>query len=274
MGGYVDRMMMVLRDPAELVELVSPAADTQGRLIKSLLSAAYDFPSAVVRTVTEVTVLSFTCQRPVFAPVSTTGTWVATTPAYARTDVGYEISDLTQPQWLDVAAELSVSTELEVDGGALDSVRVGGIGDFTTLDEFRAKFRYFDLEAFMAAHHLSTVDDLRRAFSYVRAEIQLKTPPAFEPGDPANQRRFPLRLAILLREVVDLSAVLRDARLTVRSANRALIGPSTVHEGQSRGVLVPVVVFPDAALPPTGFSQAQLTEFFAAQDVVALLRTP
>jgi hypothetical protein len=274
MTGYADRMMVALSDRAALVELVAPHSDTNGTRIRTLLALGYDFPFAAVRAVTKVTSLSFRCQQALFPPVTTSGTWTTTNPEYARTDISHDTSGTVQPQWLDIVAEFAVDVVLEADGGGVDSIRIDDIGDFVTLEQFRQKFRYFDLDAFMAEHDLTTVDDLKNAFQYLRAQIRLTQPPPFDPGDPANSRRFPLRVAMLLREVIDIAGVLRDVRLAIRAADRSTATRPTVHEGQPKGAVVPVVAFPDAALAATGLSAPELTAFFAAQDIVALLHTP
>jgi hypothetical protein len=40
-----------------------------------------------------------------------------------------------------------------------------------TLAEFRNNFRFIDLDAFMAKHSISTVEELRAAYQYLLTEI-------------------------------------------------------------------------------------------------------
>ena len=102
-------------------------------------------------------------------------------------------------------------------GGAPDRPRPGridhdgGYRRISSLAEFEAKFRYFDLADFMAEHHITTVDELKRAYRYLLGEVKLAASPAFDPADPSNQRRFELDLAILIRDGIDIAGCLRDA---------------------------------------------------------------
>ncbi|GAB2686922.1 hypothetical protein GCM10027089_04830 [Nocardia thraciensis] len=268
--------MVALADPAALVELVHPAGDPTHRRIRALLAAAYDFPAAVVHDVTAVRVVSYRCQQPVLAPAVTKGTWTTTSPGYARTDLYSENDANGALRWMDMLVDLAVDVVLEVDASEIASVTLGDIGAYSTLDEFAAKFRYFDLPAFLAAHRITTVDELKRAGTYLRADLRLKPRPPFDPADPANTRRLPLRLALLPRDPVDIAAVLRDARLAVRAADRAI--PHTPAGGDHRvadprGALVPATLFPDNAVPP-GTTPEKLAQFFAGQHVAAFVYTP
>jgi hypothetical protein len=273
-SAFIDQMMIRLADPAQLTELVAPAADTARQQIKTLLSQAYEFPSSVVHDVTAVTVVSSQSQRPIFPPRRLAGVWSQTSPAYIRTDVSYEGTDGFEPRWIDVMAELSVTVVLEIDPGEVESISLGDLGTFTTLDEFRSKFRFFDLTSFMSRHQLTTVDELKRAFQFLRGEIHLKPQPNFDPQAPENQRRLALSVAVLLRDAIDLVAGLRDARLAVEAGQRALAYRTQLDEAEATVPFAPMLVFPEADVAATGFTIPQLQDFVAAQQAVALFVTP
>ena len=135
-----------------------------------------------------VDAVSSELERPVFVPERRTGTWTQTTPAHTLTDVVYESTNGMKPLWVDVVTRLSVTVLLSVDPGAIDNVTVESIDDFTTLAEFKAKLRYFDLDQYMAEHEISTVEELKEHAVHLLAEVRLKTPAAFDAEERPRER--------------------------------------------------------------------------------------
>jgi hypothetical protein len=276
-SDFADRMMIGLADPAGLRDLLAPAADATHDRIRRLLAAQYALPSAVVHDVVDVTVLDTEAQRPLFLPRRHSAVWTTTQPGYARTDVLADGVDLRAPYWLDLTARLAVTVVLEVDPGQVESITVTEIEDVDSLAGFRARFDYLDLDAFLARHRISTVEQLREAFRYLLAEVRLAPAPPFDPADPAHRRRFELRLAVLVRDGGDLVGVVRDARLVRELAGRVLpVRPAPAGVGPEVEVLAPyapVVVLPTGSLP-AGITEAGADSFFRAQDVLAVFVGP
>jgi hypothetical protein len=273
MSLFVDKVLLQLRDPAKVKALVAPPADTNFDIVKALFAAVYELPAASLAAVKSVQVKSSEFERPIFVPERRTGTWTKTIPGHERTDVVYEGTNGMKPQWIDAVTNLSVTVALNADPGELDTVTAASIEDFTTLAQFKAKFRFFDLDAFMEEHGITTVAELKRLAHYLLAEVKLKAPPPFDPNDPANERRFELDLALLIRDTVDIAATLRDAKLTVALLEHALSFRREVEEAEVRTPLAPVVIFPNSALP-AGVTAADLKTFFAAERVLVLLTPP
>jgi hypothetical protein len=273
MSVFVDKVLLRLHDPAKVKTLVAPAADASFETIKALFAAVYSFPAASLAAVKSVEVRGSELERPVFVPERRTGTWTKTIPGHERTDVVYEGTNGMKPQWIDAVSHLSVTVVLNVDSGELETITAASIDDFTSLAQFKAKFRFFDLDAFMEEHGITTAADLKRLAHYLLAELKLKAPPAFDPNDPANERRFDLDLAILVRDTVDLAEALRDAKLTVALLEHAVAFRRESEEAEVRTPFAPVVVFPDDALP-AGVTADELKTFFAAERVMALLTPP
>lgn len=270
MSAFVDKVMLDLSDPAKLSELVSPAADTTHARVRQLFAIVYAMPFATLHDVLTVDVLETDFQRPLFPPRRLAGTWTQTAPSYTRTDVLYEGLDGLVPEWVDVSARLALTVVLEVDAGEIESVQLGDLGAFSTLAEFRAKFRYFDLDAFMAEHRITNVAELQSAYRYLLGEVKLKAIPPFNPGDPANQRRFELNLVLLIRDGIDVAACLRDARLAREAVERALPYHRDVGEAEVQTPYAPVLILPEAAVAATGSSESALEAFFAAQQFLAV----
>jgi hypothetical protein len=269
---FVDTMLVRLARPEGLRQLLLPADDPARQRVRALFAEVYQLPFAAIHEVLDVTVTSSQCQRPVFGSRRTNGSWLQTLPGTSRGDLNFDSADGRNPHWMDLSADIQVSVVLQVDPGEVDSFRLTEIGEFTTLEEFRQKFRFFDLDAFMAQHRLSTVDDLRGAFHYLLGEVKLKPVPAFNAADPANQRQFGLTLAVLVRDTTDLAAALRDVRLLVAAAERSLTYRRELGEAEVRAPFAPLLVFPAAA--GTELTQQQITEFFASQQILAVFETP
>ncbi|GAA3436243.1 hypothetical protein [Kutzneria kofuensis] len=271
--AFVDSTLVRLSTPDGLRDLVFPSDDPAHTRIRALFAEVYRLPDAAVHDVSGVTVQSVTCQQPLFPQVQRIGNWMQTIPAHTRTDFTVEGNDHNSPQWMDLDARLTVDTVLTVDPGEVESWRIGDIGEFATLDEFRAKFSYFDLDAFLTEHRISTVEQLRDAFHYLRGEIRLKPAPPFDPADPRNGRRFPLRVAVLVRDIIDIAAALRDVRLVASACQRETGYQGDSDVAEATAACAPLLVFPASAVPATGLTQAQLTDFFTRQRAVAAFTT-
>jgi hypothetical protein len=244
---FVDTMLVRLAAPGGLLDVIFPDGD--GARIKALLGAAN------VHDVLGVDVLSVECQRPIFPTVRRTGNWLQSVPSTTRTDFSVEGSG-DSPQWIDLVAETAVSVVVELDPAGAESFSLKDVGEFSTLAEFQARVPELDLDAFMARHGLSTVDELRAAFRYQAGEVRLKPVPPFDPEDPANRQTLRLTVAILVRDTVDLAGALRDVRL-IATETRA-----------------PMVVLPAGVTGGLGLTPEQITEFLAGQRVLAVFEQP
>jgi hypothetical protein len=269
-GAFADSILVRLSTPDGLRDLVFAEGDPDRTRVRALFAEAYDLPFATVHDVVDVQVTGVECQRPVFPAVRRTGNWLQTIPAGSRTDFTVEGRG-AEPRWIDVVAELAVTVVLAVDPGGLASLTFRDLGGFASLEEFRAKFGYFDLDAFMAEHGLTTVDDLREAFRYQIGEVRLKPIPPFDPDDPAHRRVFRFALAVLVREDVDLTGTLRDVRLL--TAGEAGY-PHQVDAAEARAAYAPLLVFPADTAGGGGPDQQRITDFFAGQRVLAVFEQP
>lgn len=270
MGNPADTILLRLANGAGLRDVVFPASDTGRTRIRTLFGAVYQLPYAVIHDITAVDVAPPECARPMFPVVRRTGNWTQTMPGHMRTDVDITGSDGAAPRWIDIVADLSVTVVLAIDPGELASFRISDIGDFTTLDEFAAKFRYLDLDAFMRENGLTTVEDLRRAFHHLLAEVKLRPTPPFDPTDPASSRRLPLRIGVLIRDSIDLTAALRDVRQMAAAQGPVVDERHDRDFAEISAAIAPLVVFPAEAVTGSGFTKEQITAFFASQQVLAV----
>jgi hypothetical protein len=274
MSLFTDQVLLQLGDPERLVQLLAPASDPNRTRLRALLAAAYDLPFAIIHEVQEIAVRRGEVERPLFPLTQTSGTWTQTNPSYTRTDVAYQALNGAEPTWLDVAAELDVTLVLEVDAGQVASILPREITGFSTLAEFRARFRFIDLDAFMARHRITTVDELKQSYDYLLTEVRLQAPGPFDPASPANRHRFTLGVAVLIREAIDVTATLRVAKLARTVAERTLTYRREADGGEARTPYAPLVIFPEAALAGLPFTEDALQSFFATEGILALFVTP
>ncbi|RJL35433.1 hypothetical protein [Bailinhaonella thermotolerans] len=271
MSTFTDALMLRLHAPGGLPGLLFPADATGRARIRQLAGTLYGVPAAALHDVLKVEVAAEEYQWPLFRQRLLAGTWTRTTPDHARTDVLYEGREAgAPPEWVDLALEVAATVLLELDGGRIESVVLGDIGEYASLAEFQAKFRWFDLAGYLARHGLTTVEDLRRAFHHLLGEVKLAAPPPFDPADPANQRRLRLRLAVLIRETVDVTEALRSARLVRDLAARGQVAHRDPDGLTSRSPLAPVLLLPKPAVTAHPVPESELLAFFASQDVLAI----
>jgi hypothetical protein len=264
MSAFVDASLVRLSTNEGLQDFIAPADDTGQQRLRTLFAQVYDLPFADVHSL-RADVTGIGCQRPLFLSERRTGSWLQSLPAQHSGDFKLEGNDLRQPQWIDVVAELLVTAELMVDGGELASVRMADLGDFDTLEEFRTLVPDLDVDAFLAEHGISTVEELRLRFRFSDAALRFAPAP---PADPANltSQQFPLTLALLIRDTVDLAAVLRDVQLARLAAEQAGGHPAQPL-AERRSANAHAVVFPAAAA--NGLNQEQIKDFLASQHVLA-----
>lgn len=274
MSQLLDQLLLQLSDPAQLVQLLTPPADPSQSRLRTLLSAVYTLPFTTLHQVQTVNVVALERQRPLVPQGRMSGTWQQTIPSYTRTDVLLEQEPALTPLWIDLVAQLDLTLLLEIDPGAVESMTTHELADFNTLDEFRNQFRFIDLDAFMAQHEITTVEELKEAYHYLITEIRLRTPPVFDPNDPANQLRFPLEVAILLRDTIDVTETLRTAKWLRQMANQRRAYQREMANGEVTNAFAPLVLFPDTALNGLPFQADALQTFFAAEAILALFVTP
>ena len=158
----------------------------------------------------------------------------------------------------------------EVDPGGAEAVVSRGFDDFTTLDEFRARFGFIDLDDFMARHHITTVEELRDAFDYVVTEVRLHQPGPFDRNDPANTHTLAVTLAATVVDPFGLAEGLRAARL-VQEAAKDLTGPAPAGiPAEPIAAYATAAIFSAAALGEAGLKATDVEQLYAAQGVVSL----
>jgi hypothetical protein len=269
MTVFGDRALRELSDPDALGALLLPAGDAAGTRVRTMLAATYDLSAARIDQVSAAHVRMVSLQRPLFPVGRQEGTWSQLVPSFTRTELTLTMPAPVDPLWIDLLARIDVTVVTEVDPSGAEAVLSKAFDDFATLEEFRARFTFFDLDAFLAEHHISTVEELRDAFDYVVTEIRLRTSPAFDPDDPANRHTLPVTLAAVIVDPFDLTAGLRATRL-VREAAKGLNGPAPagIPVEVTEAYATAVVTAADGL--PNGLTAAEVEQFYGKEGVVSL----
>jgi hypothetical protein len=125
----------------------------------------------------------------------------------------------------------------------------------------------------MAERHITTVDELIRSFPYL-TQVHMKTPPVFDPVDPGNIHTVPLKIAVFIRDPIDVTEALRDVKLARALMQDALAHVTDTDLGPVNAPMAPIVVFSNDALVGSTITQAAVTTAYAAEGVIALFLTP
>lgn len=269
MSAFRDRVLLDVSDPAALGTLLLPADDTDGGLVRTMLAATYDLSAARIDGVTAAQVRTVALQRPLFPVGRQDGAWSQMVPSYTRTELTLSVPAPADPVWIDLLVGIDVTVVTEIDPSGAEAVLSRSFDDFSTLDDFRARFSFFDLDAFLAEHHISTVEELREAFDYVVTEIQLRTPAVFDPGDPANTHTVPVTLAAVIADPFDLAGGLRATRL-VREAAKGLVGstPTGLPIEATEAYATAVIAAEDGL--PDGVTAAAVEQLYATEGVISI----
>lgn len=266
MTAFMDRTLIDLAVPANLAALLNVPARLSG-----LLAAVYDFPFGRVHDIKNLRVVAVERARPLFMPERTLGKWLRTLPSHEHTDIQYETVKLDNPVWIDLNASVMMDLILELDPGEIESVVTKGIDDIVSLEDFRSRFRFLDLDDFLARHRISTVEELREASHYLLTEIHVKAPAAFDPDDPANSHAYCLDVGLLIRDTLDIAEILREVKITRLVAERSL---AFQHQAAAFDVLTPIallLVFPAVALTDD-LTEETVRAFFAAEKIQVVFR--
>jgi len=266
MSVFIDNTLLTLADPVALAALLVPAADTTKARIRGLISTVHDFSFGRLHDVQNVTVTAIERGRPLFPVSRTRGRWLQTIPGHVNTDVLYEETDVRDPVWIDLNAHVSLSLVLEWDPGALESVLTKHIENVTSLADFQSRFRFLDLAAFLQAHDITTVEELREAYQYLLTEVKLKPLAPFNPADPANRHAVTLEVAIMIRDALSVADLLREVKLLRARADRALAFPRGVNASDVLAPLAPLVVLPASVLT-AALTETKVQAFFAPEQI-------
>lgn len=274
MSQFIDRAMLQLHRAGPLTTLLKGTGSAPYPRLERLITAVFAPGGEQVHSIENVTVLDVEPVMMMPERGHVTGTWAVTQPAAGLGDVRGEIVRTGSGPYAHLMASIQLTAVVERGGTPVDTVATQSIEDITSFADFESRFRFLDLPQFLENHRITTLEQLRQAGPHLLTEIRLEQPPAFDPQASANSYDVDLALAIVVLDVLDVSAGLVAAR-HLWSAG----------EGQPPGVRSPVlgatsrpfavaIVFPSNALGGNQPTVAAVDSLYAAADVLPLFANP
>jgi hypothetical protein len=273
MAEFADRVLAQLHDTGALTTLLTgPTAATYPRLGR-LVDEVYGTDGVDVDRITDATVLSVRPEHPLTGADRVALSWQQQQPTFATADLRGLVERAGAEVWADLYAGVQLDVVTRVDPGGIDLVVTRAIENITSLADFRSRFRYLDLDAFLARRRITTVEELRESAEYVLAEIRLLPAPPFDPTDPVNAHSISLDLAIAVIDERDLVAGLRAARRLRAAGAAGPPGSSDPTLGRPVRPFAVAVVLPATAAAGQPDDDA-VDELYAAAGVLPLFASP
>lgn len=220
MATFTDRALVWLHDPGTLGGLLRGVPAPSYPHLERLVGAVFDPTGVTIDRIAGATVLEVTPMRALAVTDRLDLTWQQHQPSFQLADLRGTFSRTGAEVWADLYATVRLDLVAEVDPGGIESAVTSSIGNITSLADFQSRFRFLDLDDFLARMRISTVEELRESAEYVLTEVRMRQLPPFEPTDPANTRSVTLDVAVAVLDERDLAAALRAAR-RLRAAGRA-----------------------------------------------------
>ena len=273
MAEFLDRVLAQFHDAAALTTLLTgPTAATYPHLHR-LVDEVYAAEGVDVERITALTVLRVRPEHPLTGSDRVALTWQQQQPSVANADLRGLVQRSGDEVWADLYASVRLDVVTRVDPGGIDSVITEAIANITSLADFRSRFRYLDLDAFLARRRITNVEELRASAEYVLAEIHLHPAPPFDPADRANAHSIALDVAIAVVDDRDLAAGLRAAqRLRAAGASGSPGSPDPTLGRPVRRFGVAVVLRAAAGAGQPG--DAAVKALYAAAGVLPLFASP
>jgi hypothetical protein len=241
MAGFADRLQVRLLDAAEVRGVLVPAGDTARSRLRALLTSVYEPETLSFETVDDVAVEGLTPQVPVATGRTGRATWERVTPAVERSLLSWETPPREPADWIDLAAQTTVTVRVGDRSGPLESVT----GRKVTVPA--------------GADH---------AHGY---RLHYREPDPFDPTDPTLVRTYPLRICALFCPEPDLVGALRRVVAARRAVDAARLFRDSHEGGPVRSAAAWLAVF-DAATVATP-ERGGVARLFAAADAVAAFET-
>lgn len=274
MSQFIDRAVLQLHQPAPLAALLKGSGGAPYPHLERLVTAVFANDSERLHRIDDLTVLEV--EPVVMLPERErlTGMWTVTQPASGLGDVRGELTRAGSGPYAHLMASVQVTAVVELGGSRIDTMTIQSIENITSFADFESRFRFLDLANFLATHRITTVDQLRQAGPHLLTEIRLEQPPAFDPQDSAHAYDVQLDIAIVVQDVLDVTAGLVAARELWNAGASQPPGVRSPVLGPTTRPFAVAIVFPSTALGPTQPSATAIGNLYAAAAVLPLFANP
>ncbi|MBO3084860.1 hypothetical protein [Cellulomonas fengjieae] len=273
MAAFADHVLAQLHDPAAMTALLTGApAATYPRLVR-LVDEVYETEGVELDRITGATVLSVRPEHRLTAADRVALTWTQAQPSHLTADLRGLVERVGAEVWADLYVTVLLDVVAALDPGGVESAVTRAIDDVTSLADFRSRFRYLDLDDFLARRRISTVEQLRASAEYVLAEVRLRPAPPFDPADPANARTITLDVALAVLDDRDLVGGLRAARRLRAAGAAGPPGRADPTLGRPVRPFAVAVVLP-ATAPAGQPDDTAVDSLYASAGVLPLFASP
>lgn len=275
---FTDQLLVRFLDPAFVDDLL----DTQIG-IDEMFAVTYATDDLDVKSVTLDAVERTQFAMPAFETLRTSGVNERIIPASERVQVTRTQSRRGRLEWVDVFLKLRLAAMVHSLASPIDTVAVGrlveDLGGVTSIADLRTKLlaRYpvSVVDAFFTKMRITTLEDFLRRGNLL-VEFTYKTPPAYDPNDPANARLFRLNVCFRMQAILDVGNALQGAKLCRSILENERDYVDHYEGGDVKVPYVFVTLFPesvavnDAIDGLTGQQvQAKVKEIFATEAMFA-----
>lgn len=272
MVTFVDRALVAYHDQAAMTGLLTDGgAGPYPRLVR-LIASVYPTESVLPSAVSDVVVgdIAPVVRYELLETLSLTNT--ASQPAYALSEMRGLRRLSGRPVYADLVAQVTLTAEAVRDFGGIDSAAFDPIEDIQSFADFQSRFTYLDLDGFLAEHRITTVEELRSRYQYLRGDLQFSAP-TDQAGQPATVV-VSVPLACILSEDLSVMDALRRAMDLRAAADAAEVGRTDTLFGPPQHTLALAIVFPAAQLGAGAPTAAQIDAVCADVGVLPLFATP
>ncbi|MBD8060002.1 hypothetical protein IC607_13590 [Cellulomonas sp. JH27-2] len=273
MGSFADRALAQLHDAGALAALLKGPAAADYPHLRRLVDEVYATDGVELDSITDAVVQTVRPEHALAGADRVALTWSQQQPTYTTADLRGLVERTGDEVWADLYATVLLDVVAAVDPGGIESAVTHAIEHITSLADFRSRFRYLDLDAFLARRRITTVEELRESAEYVLAEVHLKPAPPFDPADPVNARTITLDVALAVREDRDLVAALRAARRLRAAGAAGPPGSADATFGHPSRAFAVAVVLPAATAAGQPDDDA-VDALFATAGVLPLFASP
>lgn len=270
--SFVDRALVALVDPAAMSALLTAGGPGPYPRLQRLVDSVYQSEAV---TTTGVTGASATSVQPVLrydALETMSLTHTASQPAYALSELRGVRRRGGASTYADLMASLTLEVTVTRDSGGIDSVDFEPIEDIQSFADFQSRFQYLDLDGFLAEHRITTLDELRSRYEYLRGTIQLRKPTAAD-LQPTTVT-VGVSLACVLSEELEILPALRAATALRAAVDAADTGRTDPLFGPPVHAAAVAVIFPAAALGAGVPTADQIDAVCAGLQILPLFASP
>lgn len=273
MADFVDRALAQLCDAGAFATLLKGAPAPTYPKLERLVNEVYPTDAITLDRITDVAVLSVEPARRLSGTSQIALTWQQQQPSYLTADLRGSYDGAAPEIWADLFARVRLDLVAAVEPGGVESALAHAIENITSLDDFRSRFRYLDLDAFLAQRQVTTVEELRASAEYVLAEVHFRPVPPFDPMAPANRHAVTFDVAVAVLGIRDLAEGLRAAqRLRAAGTRPSSAAPDGIF-GTPRRAFALAVVLPAGQAPGQPDADAA-DRLYAAAGVLPLFASP